>query len=785
MQVTKRNGKTETMMFDKITARIKKLSWGLDSRVDPVFVTQKVVSGLHNGVLTTQVDELAAETAAYLSTQHPDYSTLAARISVSNLHKQTEKSFSSVVATLYNNGFDGKIADDGAEMAPKPPKPAVSRELYEIVMRHAAEIDPHIVHDRDFSYDFFGFKTLLRAYLLRQNGRVVERPQHMLMRIALGIHGDDIGAAMETYDYMSKGYFTHATPTMFNAGTPRPQMSSCFLLDMHADSIEGIFKTVSQCANISKCAGGIGISATKIRASGSRIDGSGGVSNGLVPMLRVFDMTARYVDQGGGKRPGAFAIYIEPWHLDIEDFLQLKKNHGKEEARARDLFYGLWIPDLFMRRVEANKEWSLFCPHECPYLDTTHGDAFEAMYEWYERQGKARKTLPAQDLWFMILDSQIETGTPYMLYKDAANHKSNQQHLGTIRCSNLCTEILEFTSPDEIAVCNLASISLPKCVVEKKVDFAHLERMTKVLVGNLNKIIDRNDYPVPEAKTSNFRHRPIGIGVQGLADVFILCRMPFDSAEARELNRQIFETMYFAALSESLKLAKQEGAYETFSGSPASYGRLQFDLWGVTPSDRHDWDTLKADIQKYGLRNSLLLAPMPTASTAQILGNNECFEPYTSNIYTRRVLAGEFTIVNRHLLIDLIAKNLWDDDMRTAILANNGSVQNIDRVPGQLKALYKTAYEIKQRVLIDMAADRGAFICQSQSLNLFTENVTTSKLSSMHFYGWKCGLKTGMYYLRSRAASDAVKFTLPVMEKSTSATPATPSENTQCLSCGA
>lgn len=768
------------MMFDKITARIKNLCWGLNigaTGVDPIFVTQKVVAGLHKGVSTIQIDELAAETAAYLSTQHPDYSTLAARISVSNLHKQTSTSFSSVIRQLYED-------KDGTSAAP-----SISEELYKIALQHGALIDSQIVHDRDFSYDFFGFKTLQRAYLLRQNGEIVERPQHMLMRIAIGIHGEDIKAAFATYGCMSRGYFTHATPTMFNAGTPQPQMSSCFLLDMKSDSISGIFETVSQCANISKCAGGIGISATKVRASGSRIQGSGGVSNGLVPMLRVFDMTARYVDQGGGKRPGAFAIYIEPWHADIEAFLQLKKNHGKEEARARDLFYGLWIPDIFMRRVEENKEWSLFCPHECPHLDTTHGEAFDTLYAWYEAKGKARKTIPAQDLWFMILDSQIETGTPYMLYKDAANKKSNQQHLGTIRSSNLCTEILEFTSPDEIAVCNLASISLSKCVSDKQFDFGHLEEMTRHLVRNLNKIIDRNAYPVPEAKTSNFRHRPIGIGVQGLADAFILCRMPFDSQDASELNRDIFETMYFAALSESCKLAEKDGMYETFAGSPSSYGRLQFDLWGVSPSERYDWSALKARIQRSGLRNSLLIAPMPTASTAQILGNNECFEPYTSNIYTRRVLAGEFAIVNRHLLLDLIERGLWDEQMRTAILASNGSVQANDRVPSDLKSLYKTAYEIKQKVLIDMAAARGAFICQSQSLNLFTEDVTAQKLSSMHFYGWKRGLKTGMYYLRSRAASDAVKFTLPVSrERKCTGDPKSGDEQCereQCLSCGA
>ena len=771
MQVIKRDGRTEAVAFDKITARIRTLCWNLDTdAIDPVMVTQKIVSGLHDQVRTIKIDELAAETAAYLSTQHPDYSTLAARIAVSNLHKQTDERFSDVVDRLW-----GTRDEDGA------PRAAVSDELRDVVARHRERLDAALVHERDFEYDFFGFKTLHRAYLLRIGDAVVERPQHMLMRIALGIHGEDVDAACETYDCMSRGFFTHATPTMFNAGTPHPQMSSCFLLDVQSDSIEGIFKTVAQCAAISKCAGGIGLSVTKIRANGARIRRSGGTSNGLVPMLRVFDATARYVDQGGGKRPGAFAVYLEPWHADIFDFLELRKNHGKEEVRARDLFYALWIPDLFMARVEADGEWALFCPHEAPGLDTCHGRAFDELYALYEARGKARRVVRAQELWFAILDAQIETGTPYMLYKDAANRKSNQRHLGTLRCSNLCTEIIEYTSPSEVAVCNLASVSLPACVRKQAFDHEHLVRMVRILVRNLNRVIDRNEYPVPEARASNLRHRPIGIGVQGLADAFLLCRLPFDSAEAAALNRDIFETIYFGALTESCALAREQGAHASHAGSPASCGELQFDLWGATPSDRYDWAALRRDIAAHGLRNSLLVAPMPTASTAQILGNNECFEPYTSNLYTRRVLAGEFAVVNRHLLRDLMERGLWSERVRHALMADNGSVQRIDAIPDDLKALYKTAYEIKQKVLIDMAVARGPFICQSQSLNLFVENITATKLSSMHFYGWRQGLKTGMYYLRSRAATDAVKFTLPAVQ------PQQPraSDAEPCASCSA
>ncbi len=771
MQVIKRDGRLEPMLFDKVTSRIRKLCWGFaPNTVDPALVTQKVVSGLHDNVQCAKIDELAAEIAAYLSIEQPAYSVLAARIAISNMHKQTSKSFTTVVRTLHAHR---DLTDEEA--------PMVSDDLLSLVENYGERIDAIIVHDRDFDYDYFGYKTLEKAYLSRIDKTIVERPQHMLMRVSLGIWGDNLEAAFETYELMSKHMFTMATPTLFNAGTPQPQMSSCFLVDVQEDSIDGIFKTVNQCANISKGAGGIGVSVTKIRANGSLIRGSGGTSNGLVPMLRVFDMTARYVDQGGGKRPGAFAVYLEPWHADIEDFLELKKNHGKEEARARDLFYGLWIPDLFMRRVEADESWSLFCPNECPGLDTCYGDAFETLYNTYEAdKTKVRQTLKAQTLWFQILDAQMETGTPYMLYKDAANRKSNQRHLGLIRSSNLCTEIIEYTSPDEIAVCNLASIALPKCVDNSSFNFETLMRIVRILVKNLNCVIDRNHYPVPEAKRSNMRHRPIGIGVQGLADVFILCRMPFDSAEARALNRDIFEAIYFAAVDESCELAMQFGAYETFASSPMSEGIFQFDMWDQTPSDRHNWTALKEKVVQHGIRNSLLVAPMPTASTAQILGNNECFEPYTSNIYSRRVLAGEFAVVNRHLLRDLQKIGLWTSEVRNAIIRDKGSVQNVPEIPDELKQLYKTAWEMKQRTIIDMAADRGAFICQSQSLNLFVREPTANKLSSIHFYGWKKGLKTGMYYLRTMAAADAIQFTLPV-EHAVKKTP----ESEECLSCGA
>jgi ribonucleoside-diphosphate reductase alpha chain len=750
MLVVKRDGRTEPVQFDKITARIKKLCYELHESVDPAKVAMRVIEGVYDGVTTTELDNLAAEVAATNAVTHPDYASLASRIAVSNLHKGTKKSFAETMEDLYT--YVDPITGENASL--------VANDVIEIIRDNAEFLDSQIIYDRDFNYDYFGFKTLERSYLLKINNEIVERPQHMLMRVAIGIHKDDLDAVVETYNGLSEGWFTHATPTLFNSGTPKPQMSSCFLLTTQEDSISGIYDTLKQCAKISQNAGGIGLSIHDIRATGSYIKGTNGTSNGIVPMLRVFNDTARYVDQGGGKRKGSFAIYIEPWHADIHDFLDLKKNHGKEEQRARDLFYALWIPDLFMKRVEENGDWTLMCPNECPGLADNHGAAFEKLYTKYEAEGKGRKTIKAQDLWFKILESQIETGTPYMLYKDAANGKSNQQNLGTIRSSNLCTEIIEYTAPDEVAVCNLASLALPKYVNDGGFDHEKLFQVTYQVTKNLNRIIDRNYYPIPEARNSNMRHRPIGLGVQGLADVFILMRHPFDSDEARALNREIFETIYYAACTASKDLAKEEGAYETFKGSPASEGRLQFDLWGVTPTDRWEWDVLKDEIKEHGMRNSLLVAPMPTASTAQILGNNECFEPYTSNIYTRRTLSGEFIIVNKHLLRDLTKLGLWDDDMKNRIISANGSIQNINEIPDNLKVLYRTTWEIPQRALIDMSADRGAYICQSQSLNVFMENVNTAKLTSMHFYSWKKGLKTGMYYLRTKAATDAIKFTV-------------------------
>lgn len=752
MQVLKRNGKREEVSFDKITARVKKLCYGLDSNfVDPIEIAKKVIQGIFDGVTTSGLDNLAAETSASLATIHPDYAILAARIAVSNLHKNTNKSFSETMELLYN--YIDPMTNQKAGL--------ISDETIQVIRKYADKLDSAIIYDRDYSFDYFGFKTLERSYLLKANKKVVERPQHLLMRAAIGIHGSEIETAIETYNLMSEKWFVHATPTLFNAGTPKPQLSSCFLLSMVDDSISGIFETLSRCAKISQSAGGIGLSIHNIRAKGSYIKGTGGSSNGIIPMLRVFNDTARYVDQGGGKRKGAFAIYIEPWHADIMDFLELKKNHGKEELRARDLFYALWIPDLFMERVVADKEWSLFCPNEAPRLYDTYGEEFEALYHQYESEGRARKTVRAQELWYQICQSQIETGTPYILYKDACNKKSNQKNLGTIRSSNLCTEIIEFTAPDEVAVCNLASISLPKFIENNTFDFDKLVDVTRVITRNLNRIIDINYYPIPEARNSNFRHRPIGIGVQGLADAFILMRMPFDSDAARKLNREIFETIYYAAVSESCELAKKYGAYETFPGSPMSQGIFQFDMWGVEPdSNRWDWNALRKDVIKYGIRNSLLLAPMPTASTSQILGNNECFEPYTSNFYTRRTLSGEYIVINKHLLEDLVKLGLWNQEMKEMIMFNNGSIQNIPSIPSKLKELYKTVWEISQKAVIDMAADRGAFICQSQSLNLFLENASVNKLGSMHFYGWKKGLKTGMYYLRTKSAVDPIKFTL-------------------------
>jgi ribonucleoside-diphosphate reductase alpha chain len=750
MYVVKRDGRKEVVKFDKITARIKKLCYGLNALVVPEKVAMRVIEGLYDGVTTSELDNLAAEVAATNTISHPDYALLASRIVVSNLHKNTKKSFTDTMEDLYNY-IDPKT---------NQPAPLLSDDVYKAIKDNAEVLDSNIIYDRDFRYDFFGVKTLERSYLLKLKGEVVERPQHMLMRVAMGIHKTDIEAAISTYNYMSEGWFTHATPTLFNSGTPKAQMSSCFLLKMQEDSIGGIYDTLKQCAQISQSAGGIGLSIHDIRATGSYIKGTNGTSNGIVPMLKVFNDTARYVDQGGGKRKGSFAIYVEPWHADIFSFLDLKKNTGKEEDRARDLFYALWIPDLFMKRVEEKGEWTLMCPNECPGMSDVYGDEFDALYLKYESEGKGRKTIKAQDLWFKICESQIETGTPYMLYKDAANSKSNQKNLGTIKSSNLCTEIMEYTSDDEVAVCNLASIALPKFVAEGKFDHEKLFEVAYKVTKNLDSVIDQNYYPIPEARNSNMRHRPIGIGVQGLADAFILMRFPFESEEARALNKEIFETIYYAALTASKDLAIENGPYETWKGSPISEGTMQFDMWGVTPTDRWEWNVLKEEVMEHGVRNSLLLAPMPTASTAQILGNNECFEPYTSNIYTRRVLSGEFIVVNKHLLRDLVKLGLWNDSLKNQLMGANGSIQNIKGIPDNIKALYKTAWEISQKTILDMAADRGAYIDQSQSLNIFMENANYAKLTSMHFYGWKAGLKTGMYYLRTKAATDAIKFTL-------------------------
>jgi ribonucleoside-diphosphate reductase alpha subunit len=751
MQVIKRNGKKESVHFDKVTSRIMKLSYGLQLKSEDVIeIAKKVVSGIYNNVTTTELDNLAAETSASFTTRHPDFAVLAARIAVSNLHKNTIKLFSETSELLYNY-IDPKTGLKA---------PLLSDEVYQVIKDNEDLLDASIIYERDYHFDFFGFKTLEKSYLLKLHNKIVERPQHMFMRVALGIHKTDVEAAIETYNLMSEKWFIHATPTLFNSGTPKPQMSSCFLLSMKDDSIPGIYDTLKDCALISQSAGGIGINIHNIRSTGSYIKGTNGTSNGIIPMLRVFNDTARYVDQGGGKRKGAFAVYLEPWHADVFEFLELRKNHGKEEMRARDLFLALWIPDLFMKRVEADGEWSLFSPNEAENLHTTHGAEFEALYEKYELEGKAKKTIPARELWNAVLESQIETGTPYILYKDAANTKSNQKNLGTIRCSNLCTEIIEYSDEKETAVCNLASLSLPRFVEGNKFNFEKLVEVTKIVTRNLNKVIDGNYYPIPETKTSNMRHRPIGLGVQGLADVFMMLGLPFESDMAKILNKNIFETIYYAAMVSSCELAKIDGAYETFKGSPLSEGKFQFDLWDVAPSDRYDWDALRKEVMEYGVRNSLLLAPMPTASTSQILGNNECFEPYTSNIYNRRVLSGEFAVVNKHLLKDLGKLNLWNDNMKQRIIAANGSVQNIDEIPADLKEIYKTVWEIKQKNVIDMSADRGAYICQSQSLNLFVEQPNFAKLSSMHFYTWKKGLKTGMYYLRTKAAADAIKFTV-------------------------
>jgi ribonucleoside-diphosphate reductase alpha subunit len=743
--VTKRDGRAEAVSFDKILRRIKSLCQGLPA-VDDVRVAKRVVQGVSEGVKTSALDELAAETAAALAATHPQYSVLAGRVSISNLHKMTRPTIAAIAAHL-------------------------AEDVRAFVGEHVAAIDAEIVWERDYDFDYFGFKTLERSYLLRVDGVVIERPQIMMMRVALGIHCGSLEDVFTTYHLLSQRAFTHATPTMFNAGTKFPHLASCFLLPVVGDSIEDIFETQKRCALISKSAGGIGFSVSNVRAQGSRIHSTGGTSSGLVPMLRCFEATARYVDQGGGKRKGAFAAYLEPWHADVRVFLDMKKNHGVEEMRARDLFYALWIPDIFMRRVETDAAWTLLCPSQCADLVDLHGAAFDARYEEYENDVKiSRTTLRAQEIWFAILDAQIETGTPFMLYKDACNAKSNQKHLGTIRSSNLCTEIVQFSSADEIAVCNLASISLPYCVADGRFDFDALSRITRTITKNLNKVIDRNLYAREEARMSNLKHRPVGIGVQGLADVFALLDLPFDSAGAAELNRNLFETIYFAALDASCDLARLCGAHSSFEGSPASQGLLQFDLWNVDVGDaRHDWSALKRRIAQFGLRNSLLVAPMPTASTAQILGNNECFEPFTSNIYVRRVLAGEFAVINKHLVRRLESVGLWNEAVRLAIIAGNGSIQHIPEVPDNLKALFKTAWELSMRTLIDLAADRAPFVDQSQSLNLFMAAPTHSKLSSMHFHAWKRGLKTGMYYLRTKPAADPVKVTVPV----------------ECLSCSA
>lgn len=759
MNVIKRDGREEAVKFDKVTSRIHKLCYGLSELVDPTAVAMKVIEGIYEGVTTSELDSLAAEVAASMTVRHPDYAQLAARIAVSNLHKNTNKSFSETMTMLheYVNPKTGKAS------------PLIADDVMEVIKANAPLIDSSIIYDRDFSYDYFGFKTLERSYLLRTNGKIVERPQQMLMRVSLGIHKENIEAALETYDLMSKKYFTHATPTLFNSGTPKPQMSSCFLLTMSDDSIDGIYDTLKQCAKISQSAGGIGLSVHNVRATGSYIRGTNGTSNGIVPMLRVFNDTARYVDQGGGKRKGSFAVYMEPWHADIFDFLDLKKNHGKEEMRARDLFYALWVPDLFMKRVKEDKEWTLMCPNECPGLYDSYGPEFEALYTQYEQEGKGRKTIMARDLWLKVLEAQIETGTPYMLYKDAANIKSNQKNLGTIRSSNLCTEIMEYSAPDEIAVCNLASIALPMFVEDGKFDHEKLFAVTMKATRNLNRIIDRNYYPVKEARNSNMRHRPIGLGVQGLADAFIQLRMPFTCDEAKELNKDIFETIYFAAVKASVEEAKADGAYETYKGSPMSEGQFQFDLWGVDAnqlSGRWDWEGLRKEVLEHGVRNSLLVAPMPTASTSQILGNNECFEPYTSNIYTRKVLSGEFIVVNKHLLMDLVDLGLWNEDLKNEIMRHNGSIQDIEGIPANIKELYKTVWELSMKDIIDMAADRGMFIDQSQSMNLFMQSPNKGKLTNMHMYAWEAGLKTGLYYLRTKSATDAIKFTVEKQAKS-------------------
>ncbi len=756
MYVTKRNGQREEVSFDKVLNRIKAAAKGLD--VNATIIAQKTLARIYNGVTTTELDELSARLAISLASTHPDYGTLASQIAVSNHQRNTSASFCDVMKLL-SQQIHPRTGETFSTISP---------EFVGLLDGREAIIDAAIAHERDFLFDYFGFKTLEKQYLLKDSeGKVVERPQYMYMRVALALWGHlpTLDHAFETYELLSTKRFTHATPTLFNAGMPRQQCSSCYLLAMDSDTVTGIYKTLGDCAQISKYAGGIGLHIHNIRAKGSIIRGTNGVSNGIVPMLRVFNNTARYIDQGGGKRNGSFAIYLEPWHADIEDFLMLKRNTGSEEERARDLFYAMWVPDLFMERVEADAEWTLFCPAEAPGLADVWGPEFKELYERYEHEGKGRATVSAQKLWFKILDSQIETGTPYLVYKDAANAKSNQQNVGTIKSSNLCSEVLQYSDASETAVCNLASINLATFVDPKKrqFNFDELRRVTAITIRNLNRVIDINYYPTPETEKSNMRHRPVGLGIQGLADVFAMMRMPWESEKAADLNQRIFEHMYYAAIQQSAKMAQEYGSYDSFTGSPASTGKLQPDLWAVQPltelDGSLDWGQLRLQAAQ-GLRNSLLLAPMPTASTSQICGSNECFEPFTSNIYTRRTIAGEFIVINKYLMNDLMRYQLWSEELKQKIIAMNGSIQDIEEIPKTIKELYKTSYEIKQRTLIDLAAARGAFICQSQSLNLFVLDATYSKLTSMHFYAWRKGLKTGIYYLRTKAPVMAQKFTV-------------------------
>ena len=780
MRVTKRDGELQDVAFDKILERVKKLGQEANIHINYSSLVMKVIDQLYDKIPTAKIDELAAEQCAALSANHPDYSVLAARIIISNHQKNTDNNFSTVMRDLYNfTNYKGEN------------KPLVSQELWEFTNRYAEDLNSMIDHNRDYYIDYFGFKTLERAYLFKINNKIVERPQHMWMRVAVGIHGnlhantpqEALSFVKETYDLMSQKFFTHATPTLFNAGTPRPQLSSCYLIAMEDDSIEGIYNTLKDCAQISKYSGGIGLHIHNIRAKDSHIQGTNGKTDGIVPMLRVYNSTARYVNQSG-KRNGSFAIYLEPWHADVEDFLEMKKNHGDEELKARDLFYALWLPDLFMDRVKNNAKWCLFCPHECPGLSDAYGDKFKDLYETYERDGKARKTVNARDLWFKILDAQMETGTPYLLYKDACNEKSNQKNIGTIKSSNLCTEIVQYSDDKETAVCNLASIALPAFVNEatKEFDYEKLHYVTKVVTNNLNRVIDINFYPTEKTKTSNFRHRPIGIGVQGLADTFILMNIPFHSEEAKEVNKLIFETIYHAALEKSNELAIEDGPYSSFAGSPASQGILQFDLWGKQQvPGRYDWSLLKESICQHGIRNSLLIAPMPTASTSQILGYNECFEPITSNLYSRRTLAGEFVVVNKYLMKELIQLGMWNEQIKNNIIANKGSVQQLSMLSEEIRNKYKIVWEMPMKHLIDMAVDRGAYICQSQSLNLWLEDPTYNSLTSMHFYSWKQGLKTGIYYLRRKAKHQAQQFTIEPEQK----TDGSSERDEICESCSA